>query len=123
MKILIVEDDPILREFLLEVLDGGGYEVRESADGDAALQCLQDFAAHILITDLVMPHCDGISLIAKVKRLYPQLRIIAMSGRSRNDLDIDSLQLVQALGADVTLQKPFLVEQIEAAIAQLMPRH
>ncbi len=122
MRILVVEDDDLLREFLLEILRAGGYEVLAASHGEEALQCLRAQAIDILVTDLVMPQCDGVALIAQTKRHHPQLRIIAMSGRSRNDLDVDSLQLVRALGADVTLQKPFTIEQMEAAIAQLTIR-
>lgn len=123
MRILVVEDDPQLSAFLLEVLSDSGYEVVLAGNGREAQQQLQRGRVDLLITDLVMPEQDGVSLIAAIKMRSPDLKIIAMSGRSKTDLDIDSLQLVRVLGADVTLQKPFSIEMLEAAIAQVVGAH
>ncbi|NNM52459.1 MAG: response regulator [Pseudomonadales bacterium] len=123
MRILVVEDDLQLREFLEDMLTSSGYNVALSHHGEDGLQMLQNQAFDLLITDLVMPERDGVSLIAMMKRLQPKLRIIAMSGRSKTDLDIDSLQLVRVLGADVTLQKPFSIEELEMAIAKVGAMH
>lgn len=123
MHILVVEDDQQLSEFLVDVLSASGYGVTVAHNGREALEVMEKRIFDLLITDIVMPEKDGVSLIASLKKSNPKLRIIAMSGRSKTDLEIDSLQLVRVLGADVTLQKPFSIEELEGAIARVSGLH
>ncbi len=123
MKLLVVDDDPLLLELMQDMLEGQGYALLLAANGAQAWEILQTGDVDIVLTDLVMPEQDGVSLITQIRRNFPGIRIIAMSGRSQNDLDIDSLQLVRVLGADATLTKPFSLEQMELLLAAMSSRH
>lgn len=122
-SILVVEDDPQFRRYLAEVLEDAGFNVRLAECGNTALTALNEGTVDLVLTDLVMPGQDGVSLIAALRRRDPDMRIIAMSGRSRTDLTVDSLDLVRVLGADATLQKPFSPEELENTLAKLLTRH
>lgn len=119
IRIMVVEDDQQFRFFLEELLTGAGYSVVLACNGEEAVD-LYDDSIRIVLTDLVMPERDGVSLIQYLRRTNPEVRIIAMSGRNRTALDIDSLRLVRVLGADVTLEKPFSLIALEQSIAMLV---
>ncbi len=120
--ILVVEDDAQLRRYLAEVLEDAGYQVLLADCGSSALDVMAQARVDVVLTDLVMPGQDGVSLIAALRKQQPGLRIIAMSGRSRTDLVMDSLDMVRVLGADATLQKPFSPEDLEMTLAGVLPR-
>jgi len=92
-------------------------------NGDEAEAWLETSTADVVLTDLVMPEQDGVALIASIKRRFPSLPVVAMSGRGRTDLSIDSLALVRVLGADATLEKPFGLAELERTIAWVLARH
>ncbi len=123
MKMLIVDDDLLLLEFLQDALSEFADSLLTAQNGEEALHLLQDHTPDILLTDLVMPEKDGITLIATVRCLLPALYIVAMSGRSRNDLDIDTLELVRMLGADAVLHKPFTLDELHQVLSPGSQRH
>lgn len=81
-RILVADDEPSIRNFLERGLGHAGYSVRTVADGNAALQALQEERFDILLTDIVMPDLDGVTLALKVARDYPQTKILMMTGYS-----------------------------------------
>lgn len=121
--ILVVEDDVQFRRYLAELLESEGFAVRLAENGVAAQAALAQVSVDVVLTDLVMPDQDGVSLIRALRRQYPALHIVAMSGRGRTDLSMDSLDLVRLLGADQTLEKPFSVEELRQALAAGLVRH
>jgi len=84
--ILIVEDDPDLRAYLSEVLIGLGYQVMVAPNGQAALPILEQPSRRIdlLLTDIVMPGMNGRDLARRAAELRPGLRVLYMTGYSRN---------------------------------------
>lgn len=128
-RVLLVEDDASLRDYLKEALGECGYTVMAVENGEAAqhylshVQGLQDQAVDVVLTDLVMPEHDGVALVADLKRRFPALPVVAMSGRGRTDLSIDSLSLVRLLGADATLEKPFGLAELERTMAWVLRCH
>ncbi|MFN3586759.1 MAG: response regulator transcription factor [Moraxellaceae bacterium] len=122
-RVLVVEDDHSLRQYLAEALTECGYAVVPLENGDEAEAWLETSTADVVLTDLVMPEQDGVALIASIKRRFPSLPVVAMSGRGRTDLTIDSLALVRVLGADATLEKPFGLAELERTIAWVLARH
>ena len=115
-RLLIVDDnDEILSNFN-EFFSSMGYEVRTADDGFSALKLLRsnphDF--NCLITDLVMPHISGVGLISIVKKEYPHLKTIAMSGFSQ------PCELATEAAADVVLPKPVDLFNMEKKITTLL---
>lgn len=122
-RILVVEDDVQFRRYLAEVLDNEGYEVVLAENGVAAQKLMGETAVDVVLTDLVMPDQDGISLIRSLRKQQPALPVLAMSGRGRTDLSMDSLALVKLLGADATLEKPFTLIALRLALSAVLTRH
>jgi two-component system, response regulator, stage 0 sporulation protein F len=118
-KILLVEDDELVRDMLAQVLQKASHEVIPAPDGEAAAQILRQLEPDIMITDIIMPKKSGITLISEVKNRQPQLEIIAISGGGRLD-PIGYLDLSENLGASVSFEKPIDNTALLMAIDLLM---
>lgn len=118
-SILVVDDDGPFREAVSRALRAEGHAVEVAADGAQALQRLKVQAPNILITDIIMPNADGIELITAVKKTYPAVQILAMSGRG-NLGALDLLDLASMLGADAILAKPLSTEDLLEKVAELL---
>ena len=113
-RILIAEDEASVREFLVRGLTHAGYTVLGVGDGVAALEALAQSSYDLLITDIVMPHMDGISLALKVTDEFPRTRILMITGYAAERQRAYNLD---ALIHDV-LAKPFTLDQICVSVAQ-----
>ncbi len=113
--ILIIEDDDHLRHYLAELLQLSGFEVILAEDGHQGLLKFQECKPQLVLTDIVMPGRDGISLTVRFKRLDPNVAVIAMSGRWLSD-DVDCADPVSFLGIDKVLSKPFSIAQLKEAL-------
>ena len=110
-RILLIDDEEIARYAVRQVLETGGHEVTEAENGNEgiALQKAQPF--DLIVTDIIMPEKEGVETIIELKRDYPALPVIAISGggRIRNQ---DFLALAKRYGADEFLAKPFSEEEL-----------
>jgi two-component system cell cycle response regulator CpdR len=79
-KILLAEDDDSLRRFLAKALERAGYEVRACADGEEAVEALDEGPYDLLLTDIVMPGMDGIEVARIAAAREPKLRIMFITG-------------------------------------------
>lgn len=80
-KILVVDDERELRDIICEILVFEGFEVRGAADGVEALKVTRDYHPDLILTDIIMPQCDGLTLFKEVLRLYdPPIPFIFISG-------------------------------------------
>ena len=104
--ILIIEDDTDLRRMLVKLLQREDFRVFEAGTGLEALQILDYFTPDLVITDIIMPDQDGIGTINELKKKYPEIKIIAISGGGRM-LSKDYLGIAKILGANHTFSKPF----------------
>ncbi|MBV8061420.1 MAG: response regulator [Alphaproteobacteria bacterium] len=111
-RVLVAEDNPAVREFISRALAGAGYQVAAVPDGHQALEMLSKEHFHVLVTDIVMPQIDGIALATKAVRLYPDLRIVMISGYAQERMRAHNLDsLVHSI-----LAKPFSLEEICDAV-------
>lgn len=104
-KILLVEDDDLVRDMLTQVLTRASHQVTCVTNGEEATEWLRKEKPDILITDIIMPKKSGITLISEVKNCHPYLEIIAISGGGRLD-PTGYLDLSETLGASVSFEKP-----------------
>ena len=111
-RVLLVEDDPAVREGVRRMLGGSGYEVVEAADGAAALATLasEADAIEVLLSDVAMPALDGRQLSREVRARWPQLPIVLMSGFA----DPDAVE--RDVPGVTVLQKPLEVATLVAAV-------
>jgi two-component system response regulator (stage 0 sporulation protein F) len=104
-KILLVEDDNLVRDMLVQVLQRASHEVESAANGEEATELLKTMHPDIMVTDIIMPKKSGITLISEVKNKHPKMEIIAISGGGRLD-PTGYLDLSESLGASVSFEKP-----------------
>ena len=120
-RVLVVDDEEPIRVLLAQVLRRAGYAVTCAVNGDDALRCLHAEPADLVVTDLIMPGKEGIETITDIRREYPGVGIIAMSGGGRAGPG-NYLALAERLGADRSLAKPFdrnvLLEAIREVLAE-----
>jgi len=104
-KILLVEDDDLVRDMLAQVLKRASHEIITASNGEEATQLLKSNEPDIMVTDIIMPQKSGITLISEVKDKHPNMEIIAISGGGRLD-PTGYLDLSESLGATVSFEKP-----------------
>ena len=104
-KILLVEDDNLVRDMLTQVLQRATHTVIGASNGEEATDYLKTETPDIMVTDIIMPKKSGITLISEVKNRHPNMEIIAISGGGRLD-PIGYLDLSETLGASVSFEKP-----------------
>ncbi|MGA3010021.1 MAG: response regulator [Terracidiphilus sp.] len=97
--LLIVDDDPSIRELLSQVLSEIGYSVRTAEGGISALREIQNEVPGLLVSDLNMPGMSGFELLAVIRRRFPEIRTIAMSGSFSGD------EVPSGVAADAYFQK------------------
>jgi len=116
-KLLIVDDNKDILSTFYEFFNSQGYEVKTAEDGLAALKLLKRKSSHFdcLITDLVMPNISGVGLISIVKKDFPDLRVIAMTGYGDHPG-----ALASEAKADFVFFKPVELSKIEDKICELI---
>jgi two-component system cell cycle response regulator CpdR len=112
VRVLVAEDNPAVREFIVRSLMSAGYKITAVADGQQALDMLAQEKFAVLVTDIVMPNLDGIALALKAVRLFPDLRIVMISGYAQERMRAHNLDaLVHRI-----IAKPFSLEEICEAV-------
>ena len=116
--ILVVEDDELLRTIISRALSRFGYQVLAAAHGAEALETVEHSAAaiHLLITDVVMPHLNGPELAARLTALYPEMKVLYMSGYTDNAI-VHHGVLDHALWF---LQKPFPITTLLQKVREVL---
>jgi len=119
-RILIIDDNYDFRKFIREVLEKEGYEVAEAADGDEGISLFREKPADLVITDLIMPGKEGIQTMVELRRDFPDVKIIAVSGGGFEEPTtyLEGAELIG--GALRTFTKPFPVEDLLEAIKELL---
>ena len=118
-RILVIDDEAPVRALIRQTLEEEGYFIGEAADGEEGLAALQTMAAELIITDLFMPNKEGIETIRAVRKQFPQIKILAISGGGRHKL-MNSLHEASRFGAHHTLAKPFTPDQLIEAVATVL---
>jgi DNA-binding response OmpR family regulator len=105
MRILVVDDDAAVRDSIAMVLDGAGFQVDQADHGASGMRLLRANEPELVITDILMPHKEGIETIREIRAVLPQTPIIAISGSAEPRADY--LKMAQSFGASAILAKPF----------------
>ena len=115
-RILIAEDDRAVREFIGRALDHVGHEVASVTDGLAALEALRAAEYDLLISDIMMPGLDGVSLALKVSKEWPDMGIMLMTGYAHERQRAHNLEAL----VHCVLPKPFDLEKICGVVAEAL---
>lgn len=121
LRVLVIEDEPMILRLIQQALEQSGYEVDEAANGRVGLQALHLAEYDLVITDLVMPEMDGLAVLGAIARNWPGLPVIAMSGGGRLG-DGDNLQTARDLGAAAALAKPFTLHESRKMVEEVCAR-
>lgn len=112
-NVLVVDDDPEIRDAVRQLLENRGHSVVEAGNGEAGLRQLANSQIDVVLIDILMPNKEGLETIREIRSIQPDKRIVAMSGYGSKDL---YLPTAIRFGADVFLTKPFQPAELLAAI-------
>lgn len=119
--ILLVEDEDLLRNGVQEMLELHDFHVIGAGDGLEALEWLEEAHVDLVITDLVMPHMDGVDFVRRLREKRPSLPVIVVSGSSKSVMDRYGINTLDIPGANASLSKPFksadLIQQVQRLLA------
>ncbi|PTX90860.1 response regulator [Opitutus sp. ER46] len=119
-RILIIDDDDLLRDVLARTLAISGHIVDQADNGQAGLDRFRAAPADVVITDIVMPVQEGVETILQLRREQPKVPIIAMSGGVANSKLY--LNIAGRIGADYVLSKPFSPQELLEAVNRVVGR-
>lgn len=110
-RILVIDDEELIRETIRMKLEQSGHEVVEAANGVEGLRAIEQGRFDLVVTDIIMPEQEGIETIRKIRDRNPQVAIIAISGGGRGR-NYQFLDIAKKLGANEALPKPFTGSQL-----------
>lgn len=118
-RILVIDDEAPVRDMIRQTLERAGYEVMEAGDGKRGMVQVRTQPIDLVITDILMPEQEGIETIRLLRKEFPQVKIIAISGGGKKG-KLDVLPVAQTFGAHSTLSKPFERKDLLAAVSALV---
>lgn len=118
-RILVIDDESLLRSTVCTILNREGFSVESACDGDTGIASVRKNPPDVVITDIFMPNKDGIEIVMELKRYSPEIKIIAMTGGGEARM-MEISQAAQLLGADRVLRKPFDKDTLLAALKEVL---
>jgi two-component system, NtrC family, response regulator PilR len=118
-RILVVDDELSMREFLEILFAKDGYEVAVAANGEQAVNLLRAQSFDLILTDIMMPKLGGIELLAEAKRLDPQCQVIMITAFGSTENAVEAMKL----GAYDYITKPFQVDEIKLTVAKALEKN
>jgi len=118
-RILIIDDDAMIRDLLVNILEREGYETITAHCGKDGIKIYRENPVDLIITDLLMPEKDGIETIMELRQDSQNVRIIAMSGGGKIDPET-YLQIAKTMGAIETIAKPFDRKELLKTVQELL---
>ncbi len=119
-KILVVDDEYAIRVLLKNFLEGHNFDVRLAEDGDSAYQAFGDFRPELVITDIMMPMENGISIVSRIRDLHPSIKVIYLSAW------LDEAETEKMLHQELNshphyklIQKPFNLDTLLQTIQEM----
>jgi CheY-like chemotaxis protein len=116
LRILVIDDEPLIRSTVVTILTREGFSVEKASDGEAGIAKFHKNQPDVVITDIFMPNRDGIEVVMELKRSYPRTKIIAMTGGGQTRM-MEIASAANLLGAANILHKPFERESLLAAVS------
>src|SRR3954466_12372661 len=116
-RVLVVDDEPQITRVLKTVLSSQGYDVRTASEGERALVDFREFQPELVITDLYMPHMDGVELCRRIRETSA-VPIIVLSVKGEERTKVEALDS----GADDYVTKPFGIDELMARVRAALRR-
>ena len=119
-KVLVIDDEPSVREMVSEVLKRQGHEVVAVSSAREGVKHFKEQPVDLVVTDLVMPDVSGIDMILEMKDLVPEVKILAISGGGGITGRFDYLPIASLVGAGDILKKPFSIGDFNRKVNSLL---
>ncbi len=119
MKVLIIDDDELIRMTCCNILKKAGYDTLEAENGNLGVSLFKSERPDLTVTDMLMPDKEGLETISEIRAINPTAKIIAISGGGRTK-NMSFLQLAKQIGADCVLKKPFKPSDLLTAAKGLL---
>jgi len=110
-RVLIVDDDAPFLSLLVDAFRDSGFEVVAAHDGQAASRLFKENEVDLVVTDMIMPEKEGVELIRELRKLRPNIPLIAISGGGSQG-PVSYLEMAKAFGANEVFGKPFPLAQL-----------
>ena len=122
-RVLIVEDSAVQRKVMRRMFEDGRHEVFEAETAEEALGSREIVGVDLLVTDIFMPGEGGLAVIEKIRKNWPNIRIIAVSGGWKDEMMGEkTLTAAELVGADAALKKPFTPQQLFEVVDEVLAR-
>jgi DNA-binding response OmpR family regulator len=116
-NIIVIDDDPDIRELIKSALESAGHKVSVAPDGREGIRQCRAAQFDLVITDLFMPEQEGLETIKQLRMQAPDVRIVAISGKPTGGT---MLEVAKRLGADAVLPKPFMSDELLEIVEQTL---
>jgi len=117
-RVLVIDDDPGVRDYMEAIVSRQGYEVMAVGDGEQALQSLESAQPDLVTLDVVLPGMDGLQTLSELKKRLPDVPVVMLSGHGQARNIVEAMRL----GASDFLRKPFEVEELELAFQKALEK-
>ena len=111
-KVLVVDDEETIRETVCDFLNLKGYDARGASQGKQALKLMEGFVPNVVFLDYMMPLFSGLELFPRMKRIFPYLKVIIVTGRGSEEIAVRALKM----GVDDYITKPFDLEAMRKSL-------
>lgn len=118
LRALVVDDEQMLEELISVALKMAGWEVQSAGDGPSALGLARDWRPDVLVLDIMVPGFDGLELLSRIRKLYPEVPCLFLTAKDSVEDRITGL----AAGADDYVTKPFSMEEVLIRLHRLVQR-
>ena len=118
-KIFVFDDEISILLMVKKMLEKNGHEVETALNGKEGIELFEKGKPDLLITDIIMPEKEGLETIFTIKKKYPDLKIIAISGGGRIGPD-EYLPVAKLLGASAVFQKPLIPKEFMQTVTDLL---
>lgn len=118
-RILIIDDETNILLMLKKMLERAGYEIDLASNGEEGLRLFRNMPSDLVITDIIMPEKEGLETIREMKKMQPNMKIIAMSGGGKISAD-NYLETAKIFGASRIMEKPFTQQAMVSTVKELL---
>jgi|SRR5688572_11206645 len=118
-RVIVIDDQEPIRRIVHRALEQAGHQVFEASDGEAGVRLLAQHAAEVVISDIFMPGQDGIQTLRQIRKDFPHVKVIVMSGGDSTGM-LDLRRDAELLGAVKSLPKPFTAREIVDAVSSVL---
>ena len=118
LRILVIDDEPRLRQVCHRVLEPRGYEVFDAADGREGLKAIDEVGPHLVLVDLMMPNLNGFEVLEAARENHPDLSFVVITGFATLEKAVEAMKQ----GADDFLAKPFRPDDLALVVERVLRR-